>query len=67
MYRTFIRNWWKFNPEWPDGREPDPTARKHSMGKYETEDEARAACQEWNRTHKPGKLSRKMEYEEIGR
>jgi hypothetical protein len=65
MYRVFVRNWWKHNPSWPDGREPDPTARKHTLqSDVETEEEARAICREYNATHDPGPLSRKAEYEE---
>jgi len=65
MYRIFTRNWWKHNSDWPDGREPDGGAPKHNIGKAETEREAISICQEWNRTHKPGKLSRKAEFEDI--
>jgi hypothetical protein len=62
MYRTFTRTWWVKNTNWPNGREPCP-GRKHYVGKYQTENEARQAAQEWNRTHEPGEYSRKMEYE----
>lgn len=65
MYTVFVRNWWKENPNWPDGLEPDPTARKHTIAKrIKTEEEARAIAQEYNRTHNPGRLSRKAEYTE---
>jgi hypothetical protein len=62
-YRVFARNWWKLNPAWPDGREPNPTARKTTLGYADTEDEARAMCQAYCAKHRPGKLSRKAEYE----
>jgi hypothetical protein len=64
VYRTFIRNWWRENPSWPQGLEPDPTAHKTWRDRYGSEEEAIEACQEYNRTHKPGRLSRKMEYTE---
>lgn len=65
MFRVFTRTWWKLNPDWPNGLEPDSTARKLTIGKAETEDEARAICRKWNDTHKPGRFSRKAKYEEI--
>ena len=64
-YRVFHRTWWRNNPAWPDCREPGAgpktTIRKH----VETEEEARAICRAWNASHKPGKLSRKAEYESL--
>jgi hypothetical protein len=68
-YRVFVRNWWKLNPAWTnpdpklDGLEPDPTARKTIIGGNLTEAEARTLCKEWNAVYKPGRLSRKAEYE----
>ncbi len=63
MYKIFVRNWWKKNPAWPNGLEPDATARKTTIAKdIETETEARDICKEYNTTHKPGRLSRKAEY-----
>jgi hypothetical protein len=64
-YQVFTRNWWKLNPEWPRGIEPDGGARKSNLQKVATEREARAICADWNMTHRPGKLSRKAEYEEL--
>ena len=64
MYRTFIRTWWKANPNWPNGLEPK-AGRRHYVGNYQTEVEARAACHKWNSENKPGKYSRKMEFEEV--
>lgn len=64
-YRVFVRNWWKLNPDWPNGLEPDSNARKTPIGIYDTEDDARQVAQEWNKTHKPGKLSRKAEFDLI--
>lgn len=59
-FATFTRTWWRRGPT--GMREPGP-GRKTYRGRRLTEDEARRMCQEWNATHKPGPLSRKMEYE----
>ena len=65
MFKVFTRNWWKHNPSWPQGLEPDGGARKTTIAKnVRTEEEARAICQRWNASHKPGRLSRKAEYTE---
>jgi len=63
MYRVFTRTWWRENPEWPNGLEPQP-GRKYTIRSVKTEEEARKICHEWNQNHKPGRLSRKAEYEE---
>lgn len=63
-YRTFTRTWWKHNPAWPNGLEPC-AGRRTYHGTYLTEEGARDACKSWNATHKPGRLSRKMEYEQV--
>lgn len=65
-YRVFTRTWWKkaTSPGWPNGLEPC-LGRKYTLHpQVATEQEARDICAEWNRTHKPGKLSRKAEYQE---
>jgi len=62
-YDVFVRNWWKPNRNWPNGLEPDPTADKQYLAKGVTEERAQELCQEYNSTHKPGRLSRKAEYE----
>jgi hypothetical protein len=63
MYYVFTRNWWRDNPSWPDGLEPCP-GRRHTIHKgIESEEEAQKICREWNATHKPGRLSRKAEYD----
>ena len=68
-YRVFVRNWWRRGP--PDYGQivrhklvPDPSARKTTLARRMTYDEARAMCAEYARTHKPGLLSRKAEFEE---
>ncbi len=63
-YRCFTRTWWRDNSEWPNGLEPHAGTETDHEG-AETEEEARALCREWNNTHEPGRLSRKMEYEEV--
>ena len=64
MFRTFTRTWWRINPTWPNGLEPWP-GRKYTHHKnIKSEREAREICEQWNSTHNPGRLSRKMEYEE---
>lgn len=63
-YRVFVRNWWKNNSSWPQGLEPDSNARRHTIARnVETEEDARKIAQEWNATHKPGRLSRKAEFD----
>lgn len=64
MYRVFTRTWWSFNPNWPNGLEPCPGRKRTLRKNVPTEKEAREIAQEYNRTHKPGKLSRKAEFEE---
>lgn len=61
-YKVFVRNWWKNNPAWPGGLEPHPTARKTTLRRGLTEEEALQFCKEYAQTHKPGRLSRKAEY-----
>lgn len=60
-YSTFTRTWWRNNPSWPNGLEPCPGKRRTHARNLSYE-EARRMCQEWNATHKPGRLSRKMEF-----
>ena len=61
MYRTFIRTWWI---KTPTGRKPGP-GRKTHVETGLTMDEARRMCRQYNDTHDPGPLSRKMEFEAI--
>ena len=59
-YRVFVRNWWRRE----NGRlVPDPGARKTTLARGCTEQEAQAICARHEETHKPGPLSRKAEYE----
>lgn len=64
MYRTFIRTWWRENPDWPNGLEPHLGPR-HYVGEHATEADARKECREYNAKHPPGRLGKKMEYEEV--
>ena len=67
-FATFTRTWWRWRyiTGYPNGsvrvREPG-AGRKRYHGRRLTEDEARRMCEQWNATHNPGPLSRKMEYE----
>lgn len=63
-YITFTRTWWKHNPSWPNGLEPE-AGEKTYYDEYETIEEAREACQAWNEENDPGQLSLKMEFERI--
>jgi len=56
-YKVFVCNWWKNNRSWPNGQ--------HTIATTNTEEEAREIAQEYNRTHEPGRLSRKAEYRRI--
>ena len=64
MYKVFARTWWTNNPDYPNGLEPSP-GRKTTIKKgIATEEAAKDICRVWNANHKPGRLSRKAEYEE---
>lgn len=65
LYNVFTRTWWQRNPAWPRGLEPH-MGRKRYLRKGVTWTEARAIAQEYNQTHKPGRLSRKAEIEQCG-
>lgn len=70
-YRVFVRNWWRWEytgPRFPGDKPqrtlvPDPGARKTTLATGMTYDEAYEMCAEYARTHKPGPLSRKAEFE----
>ena len=64
MFQIFTRNWWKENPKYHRGLEPDGGASKTNVGVVETEEEARKICQT-NNANRPTswkRLSRKYEY-----
>lgn len=62
-YDVFVRNWWRENPKWPDGLEPHAGARKTYLARNVTREAAYDMCQQYNKTHKPGRLSRKAEFQ----
>jgi hypothetical protein len=64
MYKVFVRNWWTVNPDWPNNLEPSPGRKRVIARNIKTVKKAQEICAEYNRTHKPGKLSRKAEFEE---
>jgi hypothetical protein len=64
-FRVFVRDWWKPNPAWPNGREPGAGPRHVIRARVETEAEAHALARRYNETHDPGPLSRKAEYESL--
>lgn len=65
-YRVFTRTWWRANPKWPGGREPGAGKRSYrGHPSHLTYSEAQNYCQEWNKNHDPGFLSRKAEFEEV--
>lgn len=59
-YKCFVRTWWV---KGAGGKIIPGPGKKHYEPGIWSEKEARAMCQEYNSTHKPGKLSKKMEYE----
>jgi hypothetical protein len=63
-YRVFSRTWWLPNPEWPNGFEPH-LGRKTTLAYAGSETEAMEICANYIKRNKPGRLSRKAEYEEM--
>ena len=61
-FSVFHRTWWRANPDYPCGLEPC-AGKKTYLARNVTEERARELCREYNRTHEPGRLSRKAEYE----
>jgi hypothetical protein len=64
-FRVYKRAWWKENPEWYNGLEPDGNARKYTLKFCDTEEEAREYAIRWNKTHDAGRLSVKAEYTQV--
>lgn len=65
LYRVFVRNWWRYETSSFSGQRrlvPNPGARKSTIARHVTIDEALSICERYNATHKPGKLSRKAEF-----
>ncbi len=63
-YWVFSRTFWKDNPRWPGGLEPH-LGRKTTLARVGTLREAKEIADEYNRTHKPGRYSRKAEIMEV--
>ena len=61
-YKVFVRDWWIEDSK--GNLIPGPGDAEVIYTGIETEQEARALAQGFNRTHKPGRLSRKAEYTE---
>ena len=64
MFTCKVRTWWIDNPSWPNGLEPGATPwdKCRPRATFETEQEARKWCDEYNGTHNPGRYSKKAEY-----
>lgn len=67
-YIVFSRRWWKDNPEWPNGLEPDASGKRKFIAYADYEDEAREMCKEWNKSynekHRKNRYSTKAEFTE---
>ena len=60
-YTVFTRTWWRNYPSWPRGLEPC-AGRRYIHERNLTYEQALRYCEQWNSTHKPGRLSRKAEF-----
>lgn len=65
-YRVFVRTWWKANSKFPGGLEPHAGHKRTIRPRVATIEDARAICEQHNRTNNPGRLSSKAEFERIG-
>ena len=63
-YKAFTRTWWKENSNWPNGLEPS-VGKKTTLGIFNTDIEAMKCCEDYNKSQKLGRLSRKAEFMEI--
>lgn len=70
-YKVFVRNLWRIDPnhkrkspreQWPNGLIPAPDARKTTIRRGLTYEQALDFCRVYNANHKPGRLSRKAEF-----
>jgi len=64
MYKVFTRTFWKENNKYPNGLEPH-LGRKTILARVSTREQAITMCHGYNTTHKPGRLSRKAEFESV--
>jgi hypothetical protein len=64
-YNVFHRTWWKVtsDPNWPNGLEPC-IGEKYYIAHDVSRRHALALCKQYNRTHSPGRLSDKAEFED---
>lgn len=69
-YTVFVRNWWKRNSSWPNGLEPDAGARKVTIRKGLSLEEARQLCKTINDElaylNPKNKLGKKAEFTSEG-
>lgn len=65
-HRVFVRNWYRWERDRLGAKRlvPDPRARKKTLARGLSEDEARCLCKRYNAENKPGPLSRKAEFRE---
>ncbi len=64
MYEVFTRTWWRENPEWPGGLEPEvgnPVVIKIAHKRSD----ARAFCKKWNHMNPPCRHGRMAEFRKI--
>lgn len=63
-YQVYLRDWWIDDPKNKLGILPGP-GPKELIKVVETFQEARDYCVDYNKTHDPGRLSRKAEFESV--
>lgn len=51
-YNVFHRTWWKKNPAWPGGKEPE-AGKCHYIVRDVSYSIARQVSREWNEEHRP--------------
>ena len=61
-YRIFKRHWWRENPDWPDGLEPD-AGPKRTICYVGSERQAVALCKRFNDQRGYNPLGIMYEYE----
>ena len=62
-YTVFTRTWWKDNPSWPNGLEPEP-GEKTTLAVGCSWAEAKDICKEFNDENDPGRYGLKAEFME---
>ena len=63
-YKVFHRTWWKYNPSWPNKKEPQ-AGRKFFISWAYTIESARDICRVWNANNDPGKYDDMAEFEGV--